>query len=58
MLFNLTITKSKKYHDLESSVIPLFKQKFKWLQGPSSTLRLSRIEPGYLGHLLTHNKTR
>lgn len=58
ILFNLTVTNSKKYHDLESSVIPFFKRKLKGMQGDNSCLKQSKVELGHLSSLLTSNKTR
>ncbi len=58
VLFNLTVVNNKKYHDLESSVIPFFKRKFKSLQGPNSSLKSTRLELDFITELLSKNKTR
>ena len=58
VLFNLTVINSKKYHDLQSSVIPFFKRKWKSLQGPAENLKPRKIEPDFLSRLLTSNKSR
>ena len=39
-------------------MIPLFRRELKSLQGESSILRLGKIEPGHLSHLLTSHKGR
>lgn len=62
VLFNLTVINSKKYHDLETSVLPFFKRRLPFMQPPSngqiSVLKSSRIEPHYIGALLVANKSR
>ena len=41
-LFNLTVMNSKKYHNIESSVIPFIRTKWKMLQGKK--LMLGQIQ--------------
>ncbi len=60
VLFNLTVVNNKKYHDLETSILPFFKRKWKCLQG-SSGLKLGRLGEGgcaFVSELLLKNKTR
>lgn len=58
VLFNLTVINSKKYHSLESSVIPFLRLKWKSLQGPSNLLKSSRLDLQYLNSILESNKSR
>jgi len=58
VLFNLTVINRKKYHDVENSVIPFFKQKWKSLQGPANQLKPPRLNKEFLTGLLLRNKTR
>ncbi len=58
VLFNLTVVNNKKYHDLETSILPFFKRKWKCLQGPGTLLKAARIEAEFMNRLLCGNKTR
>jgi hypothetical protein len=58
VLFNLTVTNRKKYHDIDASILPFFKRKWKSLQGPNNNLKMSKLSTDFLGALLIRNKTR
>ncbi len=58
VLFNLTVVNNKKYHDLETSILPFIRRKWKSLQGPGGHLKSGRVEPVFVTDLLLKNKTR
>lgn len=58
VLFNLTLANSKRYHDLDTAIIPLFRRKWKCLQGPGLWLKPGRIEHSFLHNVLKSHKTR
>eukprot|EP00095_Tigriopus_kingsejongensis_P010712 maker-scaffold179_size282488-snap-gene-1.22 protein:Tk10712 transcript:maker-scaffold179_size282488-snap-gene-1.22-mRNA-1 annotation:"metal-response element-binding transcription factor 2" len=58
VLFNLTLANSKRYHDLDSAVIPFFRRRWQCLQGPGAILKPNRIEHSFLHNVLKGNKTR
>ncbi|TRY72982.1 hypothetical protein TCAL_13306 [Tigriopus californicus] len=58
VLFNLTLANSKRYHDLDTAIIPLFRRKWKCLQGPGLCLKPGRIEHSFLHNVLRGHKAR
>ena len=57
-LFNLTVVNNKKYHDLDTSILPFLKRRWKSLQGPGCLLKMSRLEPEFIGSLLSSRASR
>ena len=55
-LFNLTILNSKKYHDIETAIIPFFKSKWKYFLGPNAIISKSKASPSYIQSVLKANK--
>ena len=57
-LFNLTVVNNKKYHDLDTSILPFLKRRWKSLQGPGCLLKISRLDPEFIGSLLSSRTSR
>ncbi|XP_040569712.1 metal-response element-binding transcription factor 2 isoform X1 [Lepeophtheirus salmonis] len=58
VLFNLTITNNKKFHDLETSILPFIRSKWKYFVGPSALLAKSKANVNYIDSLLASNPSR
>ena len=58
ILFNLTVINNKKYHDLETSILPFLKRRWKAVQGPGCLLKVSRMESDFIGSLLSSHLSR
>ena len=57
-LFNLTILNNNKYHDLDTSILPFLKRRWKTLQGPSCLLKMNRLDPEFIKSLLSSRNSR
>ena len=60
VIFNLIISKNQKYHQLETSIIPLMKKKIKYLtdNGSNTHIKLSQLTGEQLYKYLGNNKSR
>ena len=60
VILNLILSKNQKFHDLETSIIPLIKKKLKYLTdgGSNAHVRLSMIQPEHIVKILSNNKSR
>merc|ERR1719410_1805559 len=60
VIFNLIISKNQKYHQLETSIIPLMKKKIKYLtdNGSNTHIKLSQLTAEHLYRYLGNNKSR
>ena len=60
VIFNLIISKNQKYHQLETSIIPLMKKKMKYLtdNGSNTHIKLSLLTPEQMYKCLGNNKSR
>ena len=57
-LFNLTVINNKKYHDLDTSILPFLKRRWKSLQGPGCILKMNRLETDFIASLLSSRTAR
>ena len=60
VIFNLIISKNQKYHQLETSIIPLLKKKMKYLtdNGANTHIKLSLLSSDQIYKYLGNNKSR
>ena len=60
VILNLILSKNQKFHDIETSIIPLIKKKLKYLtdNGTNAHVKLSMITSDHIIKILSNNKTR
>lgn len=60
VILNLILSKNQKFHDIETSIIPLIKKKLKYLSdnGTIAHVKFSMITSDHIIKILSNNKTR
>ena len=60
VILNLILSKNQKFHDIETSIIPLIKKKLKYLtdNGANSHVKLSLITSDHIIKILSSHKSR
>ena len=60
VILNLILSKNQKFHDIETSIIPLIKKKLKYLSdnGTNAHVKLSMITSDHIIKILSNNKSR